>query len=119
MIGSRSFLAALLVGGCLVTALSASTAKAQDDAPIYGRQLMTQQEQQAYRQKIRVAKTPEEREQIRAEHHRAMQERAQARGVTLPDMPPAQGMGGGKGPGGQGMGPGGRGMGPGGGGNSR
>ncbi|HYN38353.1 MAG TPA: hypothetical protein VES39_03785, partial [Rhodospirillales bacterium] len=72
--------------------------------------------QSAYRQKMRAATSTEERERIRAQHHRQMQDRAQVRGVTLPDAPPAQGMGG-RGPGGQGMGPGGgAGMGPGGGG---
>jgi hypothetical protein len=84
---------------------------------------MTEAEQRAYRQKMRTATSAEEREQIRAQHHREMQERAQTRGVTLPDTPPTQGMGG-RGPGGQGMGSGGgggmgsggRGTGPGGGG---
>lgn len=72
---------------------------------IYGSQLMTQQERTAYRARMRAAKTQEEREKIRAEHHEQMKMRAKEKGVTLPDMPPA--MGGGMGPGGGGMGPGG------------
>ena len=79
---------------------------------VYGSQLMTQEERMAYRARMRAAKTQEERERIRAEHHEQMKARAKERGVTLPDMPPA--MGGGMGLGG-GMGPGGGGMGPGGG----
>ncbi|UCH52591.1 MAG: hypothetical protein JSW09_08225 [Pseudomonadota bacterium] len=75
---------------------------------IYGSQLMTQEERAAHQAKMRAAKTEQEREQIRAEHHKQMQERAKQQGVTLPDEPPARGRGGGPGPGpGGGMGPGG------------
>lgn len=76
---------------------------------------MTPQERNEYRERRRAAKTTQEREQIRAEHHERMKERAKEQGLTLPDEPPARG--GGIGPGG-GMGPGngmGGGMGPGGG----
>lgn len=76
---------------------------------VFGSQLMTRQERNEYRNRMRTAKTAEEREQIRAEHHERMKVRAKERGVTLPDDPPARGMG----PGGA-MSPGG-GMGPGGG----
>lgn len=110
----------------LATALSLSTgfalaadqvpaqekAQAQKQEKIYGSQLMTQQERTEYRAKMRAAKTAEEREQIRKEHHETMKELAKVRGVTLSDEPPARG--GGMGPGG-GMGIGGGGMGPGGG----
>jgi hypothetical protein len=88
------------------------------DQQIYGSQLMTQQERNAYRNQMRAAKTYEEQQRIRNEHHKQMQARAKERGVTIPDQPPAHGMGGGMGPGpgpGGGMGPGGGGMGPGGG----
>ena len=94
-------------------------AQTQKQEKIYGSQLMTQQERTEYRARMRTAKTAEEREQIRKEHHEQMKERAKSRGVTLPDDPPARGGGmgpGGMGPGGGGMGPGGGGMGPGGGG---
>ena len=91
--------------------------KTQDQ--VYGSQLMTQEERSAYRTQMRNAKTQEEREQIRKEHHEQMKTRAKEKGVTLPDEPPARGMGGGMGPGGGGMGPGGGGMGSGMGGGSR
>lgn len=55
---------------------------------IYGSQLMTPQERAAYREKIRNAKTAEERARIRAEHHKEMQERARQQGKTLPPAPP-------------------------------
>lgn len=87
--------------------------QAQDQEQVYGSQLMTPQERTEYRAKMRAAKTIEEREQIRLEHHERMKARAKAQGVTLPDEPPVRG--GGMGPGGGGMGPGGGGMGPGGG----
>ena len=68
--------------------------KDQDQERIYGSQLMTQKERNAYRTKMRAAKTAEERERIRNEHHEQMKIRAKERGVTLPDMPPAAGGGG-------------------------
>ena len=85
--------------------------KAQDrnQDRVFGSQLMTRQERNEYRNRMRSAKTAEEREQIRAEHHERMMVRAKERGVTLPDDPPARGsgmmgpgggMGGGMGPGG-------------------
>ena len=83
------------------------------DSDIYGSQLMTQQERNQYRERMRAAQTQQERERLRAEHHERMRERARERGVTLPASPPVPG--GGMGPGGGGMGPGGGGMGPGGG----
>lgn len=67
--------------------------QAQDQERIYGSQLMTQQERNEYRARMRAAKTAEEREQIRNEHHEQMKIRAKERGVTLPDTPPAAGGG--------------------------
>lgn len=79
------------------------------DQEIYGYQLMSPAERNEYRDRMHAAQNAEEREQIRAEHHAQMQKRAQARGMTLPDAPPAVG-GGGMGPG-RGAGPGGVGAG--------
>ena len=67
-----------------------------DDQPVYGSQLMSDQERQTYRSQMRNAATPEERERIRTEHHEQMQKRAKEQGVTLPEMP-RQGMGQGQG----------------------
>lgn len=50
---------------------------------VYGWQLMTAEEKAAYRAKLRAAKTPEERAQIRAAHDQEIQARAQQQGVTL------------------------------------
>src|SRR3990167_2344613 len=61
--------------------------------PIYGSQLMTLQERNEYRTKMRSLKTEQERETYRLEHHKQMQERAKAKGVSLPDEPPARGAG--------------------------
>jgi hypothetical protein len=68
-----------------------------DDTTIYGYQLMTPEERQAHRIKMRSMTTAQEREAYRLEHHRAMQERAKARGVTLPEAPMPMGMGMGRG----------------------
>jgi len=86
--------------------LSQDQSQTEEQEPVYGSQLMTEQERAEFRTRMRTARTPEEREQIRAEHHQLMQERAKERGLTLPDEPPARG--GGMGPGGMGMRPGGQ-----------
>ncbi len=52
---------------------------------IYGYPLMTAAEVARYRAQLRAASTDQEREQIRATHHRAMQQRARERGVALPN----------------------------------
>ena len=106
---------ALGLGMTAMAGQSGSRALAQDQ-PIYGSQLMTEQERSEYRAQMRAATTEQEREQIRIEHHREMQERARAMGVELPDQPPAMGMGRqGTGPGqGDGKGAGGAGSGRGG-----
>ncbi|MBY0270234.1 MAG: DUF1104 domain-containing protein [Burkholderiales bacterium] len=52
---------------------------------ITGSELMTTQERENYRQRLRGAGTPEERERLRAEHVKAMEERAQLRGLQLID----------------------------------
>lgn len=116
MVSALATALSLPTGFALAADPEPAPAKAQtpEPEPIYGSQLMTQQERTEYRAKMSAAKTVEEQEQIRKEHHEQMKERAQAHGVTLPDEPPARG--GGMGPGGGGMGPGGGGMGPGGGG---
>lgn len=93
----------------LAVALATASLGAQaETTPIYGRQLMTQQERIEYRDRLRAAKTAEERAEIRQQHHEAMQVRARERGVTLPETPPERTVGKGMqlGPGG-GMGPGG------------
>ena len=91
----------------MVLGLMASSMTIAADTPIYGSQLMTQQERIEHRNKLRAAKTVEERDQVRLQHHEQMQLRAKEKGVTLPDAPPT--MGGGQGRGMVGMG----GMGPG------
>lgn len=98
------------VTGAQTTARDQSKNQTRDQTQqrIYGSQMMTQQERNDYSTRMRAAKTEQERERIRTEHHDQMQERAKARGVTLPDQPPAKARsstGGAMGPGG-GMGPG-------------
>ena len=118
----KLFTSTALAGALILTGLSAQAAdqdqdrtRAQDqtqtrdqirDQDIYGHNLMTVQERNEYRNRMRTANTAEERERIRAEHHAQMQIRAKEKGMMLPDEPPA-GRGPGMGPGGGGMGPGG------------
>lgn len=83
----------------------------QDQERIYGSQMMTPEERNAYRARLQAAATAEERERIRTEHHELMKKRAKERGMTLPDEPRdwddrgmSPGMGSGMGPGGSGGG---------------
>lgn len=64
-----------------------------------GSQLMTPEERNEQRAKMRNATSAEERGEIRKEHHEKMKGKAREKGVTIPDNPPArgQGMGGGQG----------------------
>jgi hypothetical protein len=50
-----------------------------------GLQLMTTEEREAFREKMRNAKTPEERQQIAQANRAEMQKRAQEKGITLPE----------------------------------
>ena len=69
--------------------LSSGLATAVEPQQVYGSQLMTQQEMYEFHQRMRNARTLQERDQIRNEHHQQMQARAKAQGFTIPDMPPA------------------------------
>ena len=108
--------AVLCLPAGVVLAADATPAAGQvQNQMMYGSQLMTPKERVEYRAKLRAAKTIQERERIRQEHHEEMMELAKKRGVTLPAVPPASGagMGPGRMNGGAGMGGGAAGMGPG------
>jgi hypothetical protein len=48
------------------------------------RELMTEQERQAMKEKMRAAKSPEERQQLMAANRAEMEKRAKEKGITLP-----------------------------------
>ena len=75
---------------------------AADQSQIYGSQIMTQQERNEFQDRVRSARTDQERQQIRNEHHQKMQLRAKEQGLTLPDKAPPKGAGRGQGRGGKG-----------------
>lgn len=83
----------MLTAGLLSILVPVVSLAAEPEEPIYGRQLMTQQERREYREQMRSAKSWEEREQLRRAHHERMRERARAKGVPLSDPPPARGPG--------------------------
>ena len=89
---------ALLLSCGIALAADQEKATATKQEQVYGSQMMTQQERADYRTKMRAAKTAEDVDQVRKEHHDSMKDRAKERGVTLPDEPPVRG--GGMGPGG-------------------
>ena len=99
----------LSAGFAVAAETPAATTQVQKET-MYGSQLMTPKERVEYRAKLREAKTVQEREQIRKEHHEEMMELAKKKGITLSAEPPAGGAG--MGPGHMGTG-GGMGSGPG------
>jgi hypothetical protein len=52
--------------------------------PMAGQQLITPEEQQAFVEKMRSAKTPEERQKLAEANHAEMAKRAKDKGVSLP-----------------------------------
>jgi hypothetical protein len=72
-------------------ALTGSFPAMAQDEPIYGRQLMTEQERNEYREQMQNMKTEQEREAFRSQHHEEMKKRAKERGVTLPEEPRERG----------------------------
>jgi len=52
--------------------------------PMAGQQLMTPEEQQAFVEKMRNAKTPEERQKLAEANRAEMEKRAKEKGITLP-----------------------------------
>lgn len=129
----RQSLLAAAVSGLWLTSLYPALAAAQPQQPavkpapksepIYGYGMMSPQERDEYSARMRNARSAQERQSIRDEHHTTMQARARERGVTLPDRPrgagpgarggPPESMGPGSGPRAPGMGPRGPGYGPG------
>ena len=83
---------AIALGFCILIAAS-GVATAQTQEPVYGRQLMTQEEMRKYQEKMRSATSDQERQQIRVEHHEQMRERARSKGIVLPDEAPRGGPG--------------------------
>jgi hypothetical protein len=56
-----------------------------DAGPQAARQLMTPEERTALQEKMRSAKTPEERQQIATANRTEMEKRAKDKGITLPE----------------------------------
>lgn len=59
-----------------------------DRGPIYGIQLMAAEEQHSYRTKLHSLEARNEQEQFLREHHKLMNERAAAQGITLRNVAP-------------------------------
>ncbi len=80
---SLVLLALALTGAAAPAAAAEATAVKREIIP--GSELMSTQERERYRLRLRGAGTPGERERLRAEHVKAMEERAQLRGLQLID----------------------------------
>jgi len=57
----------------------------RDGKPIYGAEIMTEQELGGYRSLMHFTKTLEERDALRAEYRKNMEKRAKERGIKLAD----------------------------------
>jgi hypothetical protein len=80
----------LFIASCLLIALAIPVSvMAAESLPkreiIPGSELMTAPEREQYRLRLRGAGTTAERERLRAEHVKAMEERARLRGLKLID----------------------------------
>ena len=88
-------LAALAAGGVSTFAIAAAAGADAKNAVapprrelIYGSELMTHEEREQYRARMRGAQTAEDEARVRDDHFGAMQKRARQRGAKLPDPPP-------------------------------
>jgi len=77
---------------------SAGTTARQSE-PIYGYRVMNDQERNDFREKMRSARSADERQSIRDEHRKLMEGRAKERGATLYEPRGPRGPGAGSGPG--------------------
>lgn len=73
----------LLAGGWSQTVAAEAAPVKREIIP--GSELMTTQEREQYRLRLRGAATPEERERLRAEHVKAMEARARLQGLRVID----------------------------------
>jgi len=79
---------------------SRTETQTQQQERAYGWELISPEERSAYQTNMRNMKTEHERQRLREEHHKKMQEGAKALGKTLPEEPgTGQGMGQGMGKG--------------------
>ena len=94
----KTITAALLLGSGIAVADEVTTAPVQTQSrQMLGKKMMSQEEREEQRDQMRNAATNEERERIRTEQHEKMKARAEEKGESLPDDPPARRQGGGKG----------------------
>jgi hypothetical protein len=80
----NSLFLVVLFAAAAAPVAAAEAARVQREI-IPGSELMTSQEREQYRLRLRGAGTPQERERLRADHVRVMEERAQMRGLQLID----------------------------------
>lgn len=86
---------AISIAAAMVMTAAAIDAVGEPPAPVKreiipGSELMTSQERERYRQRMRGARTPDEEQKVRADHVKQMRERARLRGLRLPDSPDAE-----------------------------
>jgi hypothetical protein len=100
MMAINAVVAAAMAAAMLSMSVSLFAAEqaAPKSEPIYGYRMMDEAERNAYREKMRNAKSADERQAIRDEHRKLMEARAKERGVTLPEPRGPRGVSQGAGP---------------------
>lgn len=82
---AQAALAVILVAAPLTCAAAPAEPAPVQREIIPGSELMTTQERERYRQRLGGAGSAEERERLRAEHVKAMEERGRVRGLKVID----------------------------------
>ncbi len=86
-----AFTGALILYSGMVLATDAAPQSKDQPAPqqTTGRQLMTPEEQNEHRNKMRNAASADERKAIRKEHHEKMKAKAKEKNMAIPENPPS------------------------------
>jgi len=105
----RDFVALVLAVACCVPAspsmavdseqTAESPGASRQELPVYGSQFMTPEERLIFQQRLHAARSQEEWDRMRWQHHQLMRARAWQRGFMLPPEPPPWPGCGGYGPG--------------------
>lgn len=92
----KQWILAAVAASPLIVSMN-GVATAADDAPAYGRDLMSAQERAEHREHMRNLGTEQERNEYRQQTHEQMKKRAEERGVTIQENPGNRGKGYGRG----------------------
>lgn len=87
LISATALITSVPVGAQQATGGTATPPQATGQQRPSRPELFTPEEREQYRQRMQAAKTPEERAKLREEMHKATEQRAKEKGITLPQRP--------------------------------